>query len=435
MASSTRVLSAPPGRRSFLAQLGVMGSALAGVSAFGRSAPGPLASFSPIHMEGRVGLLMPSATLCRGQDEHLFSGFQLALEQARQQGGDIRVELLRATSALSPSAYRKSAESLLQKGHADLVIALAQPGVVATVAPAFEDASRCLVVVDGGANIVRTGDLGRYVFYNTLGHWESCWALGQWAAKNFRGPGFLVSSGFEAGHDGLRAFRGGVDSVGGPEAQLFFPRMPLAEAPSGRSMELLVAEIGSASPAFVVAFLNGRDGAEFLKTYALAGLTERIPLLGSSFLAEEAVAQGYGRSAAGLYSASTWSSGLATAENRAFLAAYQHRYGREANAFALLGFDTAQMLMGASTASGGQARIPREYLEAATWKSPRGAFAMDSQTHTSSGGMQLNVLRLQGGALQNAMIEPLPVIRTNDMQAVLLRSKARGSVLNPYPIY
>ena len=425
-----RIPFACSGRRSFLARVGLWGSALAGVSAFGRTAPSA-GSSAALRVEGRIGLLLPSPTVCRGRDASLLAGFQLALDQARAQGGDIRLELVRATTRLSPLAYRKSAESLLANDAADLVIALAQPALASAMAPAFEAASLCLLAVDGGANLVRAEEKSRHVFYNTLGQWESAWALGQWAARTFPGDGFMVVSAFEAGHDSLRAFRLGVLSSGSGEKGFLVPRMPLHEATNGLSPEAYVELIQRTGPAYVVALLGGVEGMEFLRAFQQAGLTGRIPLIGSAVLAEDALAAGLGEALAGFTTVSGWSSTLETPGCRAFLAEYRKSAGREADAFAALGYDTGRLLLAALQDGGGHARFAREALERVAWDGPGGKRSMDFTSHTVQG--DVHIIQYNGSRPYVLHSERGVGNQAQEVNEIL-RSH-RAALVNPYPVY
>lgn len=419
-------------RRSFLAQAGLIGSGLAGFSAIGRSATATNGKPKSVPVEGRVGLLLPLTALCRGRDDRLLAGFQLALDQFRESGITCQLELIRASTTLSPSSYRKAAEKLLWDDQADLVLALAQPGLVPAMVPGFEEAQRCLVAVDAGANLVRMQEVSPHVFYNTLGHWQSCWALGRWAARTFQGQGFLVASAFETGHDSFRAFRLGVESTGSGEKGFHVPRMPLRHAVQGLNPAEYIDLIRASSPAFVVALLGQAEGGDFLRAFQQAGLCGQIPLVGSAFLAEEAMALGLGEALAGYTTACAWSSALPTAANRAFLADFQRRNGREADAFAALGFDTGQMLLAALQAGGGHARFIRPALEQVAWDGPGGPRRMDFTSHSAQGDIHLvhydTPLRLSLSRSEPGL--------DNQAQEVdaLLRDR-RPALVNPYPVY
>ena len=432
MARFPRIPSASQGRRSFLAHLGLWGSAVvAGANSSRLSATTPGAAVSPLNAEGRIGVLLPQAALCGGLDESLLAGFQTALQQARDLGGDFRIEVLRAETRLSPSSYRKAALNLLGKEQADLIIALAQPGMVSEMGPVFEEAGRCLVVVDGGANLVRPGEAGRNVFFNTLGHWESAWALGRWAATTFGGEGFLVVSGFESGHDALQAFRLGVEATGSGERGFCLPRVPVNQTRGDLPAASTVDRIRLAAPSYVVAMLDRTEGLEFLRAFQDAGLAGRIPLVGSAFLAEQAAAAGLGAVLSGFTAASAWTPGLASSTNRAFLADYARRTRKEADGFAALGFDTGRMLLAALQDSGGHARFLREALERVAWDGPGGHRAMDFSSHSATGDIHL--IRFNG--VRPSVLRSEPGLGNQAQEIAGLRGSARPALLNPYPIY
>lgn len=433
MARSTRFLPGSSGRRSFLAQLGLWGSAFAGLSATAKSPAPRREAPAPLTAEGRIGLLLPSAAACRGLDEHLFAGFQLALDRAREAGDGFKVELVRASTSLSPSAYGKAGLKLLRDAEADLVIALAQPGAASAMAPAFEEAGRCLLVVDGGANLVRSGELGSHVFYNTLGQWESSWTLGRWAAGAYPGAGFMVASAFEGGHDALRAFR--LGAAGSGEKGFHVPGMPLHEAREGLAPAHAVDLIRRSAPAYVAVLLGRAEGLDFLRAFHQAGLSGAIPLVGSAFLAEEALAAGLGEALAGFTLASAWSAGLPTPANRSFLADYRRRNGQEADAYAALGFDTGCMLLAALKDSGGHVRFVREALERVAWEGPGGKRAMDAASHVAQGDIHLSRLDLAYGSLKASVIQSEPGLGNRAAEVDALRRSPRPELVNPYPIY
>lgn len=435
MARSMRIPAAASDRRLFLAQLGLWGSVLSGLPLAARPAAEVRAAETPLFAEGRIGLLMPAASACRGLDEALVAGFQLALDQARGAGAQLRLELVRQETGLSPRAGRRGAEALLDKGQADLVIALAQPGTVAALAPQFQDASRCLLAVDGGANLVRRAEANPYVFYNTLGQWQAAWALGRWASRTFHGEGYMVVSGFEAGHDALRAFRLGAESAGRGERGFHMPRMPLQEAPEGPATLDSVDLIRRIGPAYVVALAGRGDGLDFLKAYQQAGLLGQIPLVGSAFLAEEVLAAGRGDLLDGFTTASAWSAALPTAANRSFLAEYRKATGREATAFAALGFDTGRMLLAALRASGGQVRFVREALEQVAWDGPGGRRRVDAASHVAAGDVHLTRYEQRLGQSRAAVLSQEPELRNGSFEVDALLHSTRPALVNPYPVY
>lgn len=422
-------------RRAFLAQVGGLGAALAAAPLAARPRalppPPPVRPEAPL-LEGRIGVLAPGM---QGFGDQVFAGLELAFRQAEASGIATRIEFVRATTSLRPSAYRRAAATLLADQGADLVVAVAQPGLAPTLAPLFSDAARNLVIVDGGANLVRPDEQDPWVFYNTLGTWESNWALGRWASRTFGGAGFLVAAGFEGGHDALRAFRLGVATGGLGDRGPLIPGVPLPEAPAGLSPKAVVEAIRLAQPAFVAAFLSGPEGLDFLRAFQESGLAANVPLIGSPFLAEEALGAGLGDALSGFTSAAAWSRGLPTAGNRAFLAAFSRGQGREAGAFAALGYDTGRMLVAALQDGGGHARFIAPALERARWEGPGGKRAMDPDSHLGQGDVHLCRYELRAGSAVPALLSSEPGLGARAFEMDALRSATRPAVLNPYPVY
>lgn len=437
MARSKGPLPSASRRRAFLAQVGGLGAALAAAPLAAR--PRPAADPPPARpeapaLEGRIAFLAPGAQH-QGFGDQVFAGLDLAFREAEASGVPVKVEFVRAATSLRPSAYRRAAASLLAEPAADLVVALGQPGVTPTLAPLFAEAGRSLVIVDGGANLIRTAEQAPAVFYNTLGALESCWTLGRWASRTFEGAGFLVASGFEGGHDALRAFRMGVVSGGLGEKGSLIPGTPLPEAPSGLSPKAMMEAIRLAQPSYVAVFLAGAEGLAFLRAFRESGLSAALPLIGSPYLAEEAIAAGLGDLLAGYVSASAWSRGLPSAGNRAFLAAYQRGQGQEASAFAALGYDTGRMLVAALQDGGGHARFIAQALERARWEGPGGKRAMDPASHLAQGDIHLCRYDLRAGTAMPALISSEPALGAQAFELEPLRNAPRPGVMNPYPVH
>jgi len=435
MATSRQVPAAASNRRSFLVQLGLWSSALGGFGLSARPAPRAASPEAPWSAEGRIGFLLPSAQAGRGLEEHLVRGFTLALDLARHAGADLRLELVRQEAGLSTQATSRAAGNLLGTQRADLVVALAQPRTAAVLASRFQDADRCLVAVDGGANLVRADEASPHVFHNTLGQWQANWALGRWASRSFQGEGFMVVSGFEAGHDALRTFRLGAEAAGRGERGFHVPRMPLREAPEGLAPVEAVDLVRRIGPSYVGLLAGRTDGLEFLKAFQEAGLAGRIPLVGTPFLAEEALAAGRGDLLDGFTAAGAWSPAIPSADNRSFLAEYRKAAGCEANAFAALGFDTGRMLLSALRASGGQVRLVRGALEQAAWEGPGGRRSMDPASRVAAGEVHLVRYEQRLGQTRTRLLQQEPGLLNGAFEVDALRRDARPALVNPYPVY
>ena len=127
-------------------------------------------------------------------------------------------------------------------------------------------------------------------------------------------------------------------------------------------------------------FLPGGMGIAFLKQYAQSGLD--IPLIGPAFSFDQGILQAVGEAALGVKNTSQWSKDIDNPTNKAFVESFQAEYGRLPSLYASQGFDTANLLISAmGKASVSDADAFRAALEAADFKSTRGAFKFAPNHH------------------------------------------------------
>jgi branched-chain amino acid transport system substrate-binding protein len=130
----------------------------------------------------------------------------------------------------------------------------------------------------------------------------------------------------------------------------------------------------------VGAFFAGGGAIQFVKDYAAAGLREKLPLYGSGFLTEGVLKQ-QGATAEGLQTALHYGDGIDNPKNRAFRAAFKSFSNRDADVYAVQGYDAAQMLAIGLAATKGNAAAIKDFAAAirgATIDSPRGAFTVSA---------------------------------------------------------
>lgn len=286
-----------------------------------------------------------------------------------------------------------------------------------------------LALADVGANIPRSGQRSPYIFANSLGYWQASYAFGSWAAQGLGRRALIVSSFYDSGYDTLYGFRLGFERAGGQIVDTLLSHHPTS--PSDHLTELM-AQIAAAQPDLVYAISSGPDADLFLRAYADAGLSGRIPLAGTSFTLPEHASGVSGLPAIPM--ALPWSAQLEHPENRAFTTAYAAATGRQADALALLGYDTAQLLDAIVAKAGDPHDLAamQQALEATAVRSPRGVVTFDPQTRSLLGPLYLGAARQQGGSVRHNTYEILPAVPTNDPQIAAWRASLPSGWTNAY---
>jgi branched-chain amino acid transport system substrate-binding protein len=166
-----------------------------------------------------------------------------------------------------------------------------------------------------------------------------------------------------------------------------------------------------------------------MEAYAAAGLAN-VPLLGSGLMADTHELDAHGASALGMRSALSWSEGIDTAENRSFMSAYRRANGKPADAFALLGYDTAAMIATAFGTMSREGGDLREALGSVTFTGPRGVVTVDPETRSIVTPLYLSQVRRTAGGPSNAIAATLDTTSGMRLDADGLAS--RQGWLNSY---
>ena len=411
-------------RRQFLRAAAVLAGAAAlplGPAAKAAAGPAP-ATAQTTRAALRVGVLVPTSTIYPQLGAELLEGLGLAFEQAGQ--GDA---LVAQDVGLGVGLVAPAAERLLLDEQADLLVAMVNPDVAATLDPLLAERQAVMLNAVTGANVARRDDVSPYVFNHSLSSWQASWALGGWAAKTLGRRAAVAMSLYDSGFDAQYAFRLGFEEAGGKILLTHVTHLPLDE-PDPAS---LVAPLTGQRLDFVYAAYCGQPAVDFVQAYAGAGLAGRLPLVGGAFLTDEQLLPAQGRAALGIRTAAPWSSDLRLAENQRFVADYQARAGQLPSSFALLGFETGRLIAGAM-ADAGDPRALQDTLAAARLAGPRGAIAMNGRTLSTTGPLYLREVRAGGEGPTNTVLATLAAPGGLEGQVERVRGILKTGWIMPY---
>ena len=140
---------------------------------------------------------------------------------------------------------------------------------------------------------------------------------------------------YAAGAESGAGFKEAFEKGGGevlPNLTLPFPQT---------NFQPLLAQIPGLGVDVVGSFFAGGGAVQFVKEYAAAGL--KVPLCGSGFLTEGTL-EAQGAAAEGIETALHYGDGLDNPKNIGFRRAFKDKAGRDADVYAVQGYDAAQLL-------------------------------------------------------------------------------------------
>lgn len=375
----------------------------------------------------KLGVLLPESHLYPALGASFLAGMQAYLGQ---HSDSRKVTVIAERTGVGSQQMLQKAEKLLRADGANLLIGLLTPSV-ATRLNSLLEANRTLLVTAGaGENVPRQNEQNPAIFHHTLAGWQSNYALGEWAAGKLGRRAFIATSLYDSGYDALYAFRLGFERGGGAVAQTHVTGL----SGDAAGMDALVKAMVQARPDLVYAAFCGQSAIDFVAAYARSGLAGRIPLAGSAFLVDESLIPAQGASALGVKTAFS-SPGLApdSPENQAFLASYRNQ---DPDAFALLGYETAQLVTEALNATGEgalQIETLKAALSVARFTGPHGLVAMDPNTQSTAGRpLYLREVQRQGNAVRNVGVARLDSVPEKDARVEVLRNSPKTGWLNTY---
>ena len=397
-------LSSGMTRRDFLKTMGV----LAGTAAAGPliSACGSLGGQPAVSGPLKVGVLLPYSDIYAVLGESITEAMKMYLESVGNEAGGRQIELITENSEMKPDIGLQKARKLVEQDNVDLVAGLVSSGVANAVRDYFHDNKKILIIANAGSNVITRAKRSPYIFRTSFTNWQPNWPLGGWAYENVAQKVFVSAPDYAAGHNMVDAFLNNFQAHGGQ----LIGEPQYTPFPSMGDPAPFITEIQNADPPMVYCFYSGGAAVTFVKAYGEFGLTGKIPLVAAGFAVEEDVLPAEGEAARGAYSGLHWALLLDNPENKAFTKAYKERTGKDANVFAMQGYDTGRVIVEALNALQGDTSNTDKVIEALAgvkFKSPRGEFKFDADTHNVINPIYVRQVQEVDGVLHDVVLENL----------------------------
>jgi branched-chain amino acid transport system substrate-binding protein len=348
------------GRRALIA--GAAGTALAHPA---------IAQGAPL----KLGLMLPYSGTYAALGENVTWGFELFLAGQGGKLGGRTVTLVKLDDESDPSKAPQNVNRLLGRDHVDVLVGTVHSGVVMALVQAAREREVPLIIPNAG-NAAATRELcAPTIFRTSFTNWQPSYGMGKVLATQGVKKAAFVTWDYAAGREAAEGFRDGLATGGGEVTQVLTVPFPQT------NFQPILAQLPGLGVAAVGAFFSGGGAVQFVRDYATAGLRAKLPLYGPGFLTEGTL-PGQGEAAEGIQTALHYGDGLDNPKNNEFRAAFKARAGREADVFAVHGYDAAQLLavgLAATKGDPGALKPLAAAMQEATIDSPRGRFRLSPQ--------------------------------------------------------
>jgi branched-chain amino acid transport system substrate-binding protein len=362
-------------RRDFL-KLGATTAGALAIAACGGSTAAP--ATGPTGPDFKIGTILPSSGTYSDVGDSIRKGMQLYFEKVGGRAGNRRIVVTdEDESAGDTSIPLSKARKLVEQDNVDLIAGIvASPNALAV--RAYVDQNQVpTLIANAGANALSRAQKSAWIYRTSFSNWQPSQPMGKYLVDNGIKRLTLVYSNYAAGLETAAAIKETYTGQILAEVKPPFPNTSGDFAP-------FITQINSSKPDAIYVFMSGQDAINFLKQ-ARTQLDKSIKVTGSGFFVEQDVLAAIGDAAPiGALTGLHWALTLDNKENKDFTGAFKKRFGKTADVFAVQGYDTARVIVEALGAVKGSTTDKAAFMRAiagVTFKSPRGDFKLDENSH------------------------------------------------------
>ena len=327
-------------------------------------------AFAAARSKLRIGLLLPYSGTYAALGNNITEAMKLAAREHGDKLGGREIEWVAVDDESDPAKAPANVNKLVVGEKVDILTGPVHSGVAMAMMQIVRQEGTLTLVTNAGAQAV-TGTLcAPHVFRTSFSNWQTSYPCAEVMLKDGRKNAVLMFWNYSFGQESMAAFKEGFTKGGGTIVKEIAVPFPTTD------FQAHLSEIAALKPDAVFVFFAGAGAAKFVKDYADAGLREKVPLYGSGFLTEGVLAA-QGPAAEGIKTTLHYADALDTAANRKFRDAFKKATARDADVYAVAGYDTVQVLARGLDQVKGDTGAKRELiaaLESVRIDSPRGPF-------------------------------------------------------------
>lgn len=365
-------------RVSRRALLGTAAATLASRKLFGATSKAKL----------RIGLLLPYSGTYAALGNNITDAMKLATRELGGSLGGREVEWVAVDDESDPAKAPANVNKLIAGEKVDILTGPVHSGVAMAMMQIVRQEKTLTIVTNAGAQAI-TGQLcAPNVFRTSFSNWQVSYPCADVMLKAGHKKAVAMAWNYSFGKESMAAFTEGFTKGGGTIVKEIAVPFPSTE------FQANLSEIAALKPDAVFVFFAGAGAAKFVKDYADAGLRDKIPLYGSGFITEGVLGV-QGAAAEGVKTTLHYADSLDNPANVKFRAAFKQATGRDADVYAVAGYDTIHALAQALPKVQGDTGAQKELiaaLETVKLESPRGPFRF-SKAHNPVQNVYLRQVR------------------------------------------
>lgn len=290
----------------------------------------------------KIGFLIPYSGVYPFYGQHLMAGILLGLNHDPFRQNEVQF-VPTYTKMGDAKSTLDAVNQLAFFEQVDIISGLISYRAIPDLVPVLDKLNKMAFFFDMGEYIPWFNNLSPNIFYSSQQIWQSQYALGYWAHKEFGDTGTMVMPVYEAGYHLSSAFTRGATMAGSTQMGLHvLPRDPANI--NHFDLTNFFAEIKKNTPSYVHAIFGGTMGDEFLKRWKQSEFYRHIPLTVVENMAYDDVLEDAADVELELYAATSWNRNAENARNKEFVKKFETTGGQMVNIYGLLGYEAGLAL-------------------------------------------------------------------------------------------
>jgi branched-chain amino acid transport system substrate-binding protein len=335
-------------------------------------------------------------------------GVTLYMKQHGDTVAGKKIELIRKdTGGIAPDLAKRLSQEAIVRDHADILGGFSLTPNALAAADVSAQAKKFMVVMNAAASIIPAKS--PYITRTSYTLSQSCGLLGRWASANGVRRVFSLVADYAPGLEGEAAFQKAFKKAGAEIAGT--ARMPLANP----EFAAFVQRAKDANPDGIFVFVpGGSQPVALAKVLIERGIDPaKIKVMGDGTLTDPAPLRAMGDAAIGIITAYQYDYSHKSAENAAFVKAYDAEFSRNPDTLSVGGYDGMHLIYQALKMTGGQTDAESLITAAKglAWESPRGPIAIDAQTRDIINTIYIRRVERVGNRVENVEIERYENVR------------------------
>lgn len=354
----------------------------------------------------KIGLILPMTGPMASTGKQVSAAVKLYLAEHGGMVGGRKVEVLLRDDTNAPETTKRYAQELVTNDRVEILAGFGLTPLAFAAAPIATAAKVPMIIMSAGTFVIP--QKSPYIVRTSFTLPQNTTPIAVWAAKNNIKKVFTLVTDYAPGIDSETTFKKVFTASGGQivgEARV--PTQNPDYAP-------FVQRAKDAKPDALFVFVPSGEGAAVMKQFAERGLAKAgIKLIGPGDVVDDDILDSMGDPAIGTITSMHYSAAHPSAENKAYVAAFEKANpGMRPNFMSVGGWDGMELINQVLKKTGGSAEGDK-FIAAAkglSWMSPRGKMAIDPKTRDIIQNVYIRDVKRVGGHLFSVEFDQITAV-------------------------